>query len=519
LITVVDALQRNRRRHPDGIAVIDQHTTMTYGQLADRAWALARGLRGLGIEPGETVAVLTGNSAFAAETYLGIVAAGAVAAPCNWRWATPELVHGLDESRARVLLVERPFQDAADAALASGDLERINQVVTEGDAYEALLRPGGDPGVRPGGDDPNVVLFTGGTTGFSKGVLLSHRNVMANAVNEIVDTDMHAQDVTLLITPMFHSASLLCWFVPHLVLGATSVLIRQFDEDEAAATMARHRVTNCFLVPSMVRRMLGSGELTKHDLGAFERLYVGGSSFRLPDKEGVRDALPSASIYYQYGLTEAGPIVTRLRPEDMFDRELDGSIGFEFLLTEVRIEQPDGAPADDGEVGELAVHGPNVMLGYLGRPEATAEVLHDGWLRTGDLARRGPRGELWFHDRRKDMIKSGGENVYSAEVEQVLYAHPSVQEAAVLGVPSPDWDEEVRAVVALRPGAPEVSGAELQAHCRAHLAGYKVPKRIAVVAPSAIPVNASGKVVKAELRERFAWRDEEPSSEGAAPRG
>jgi acyl-CoA synthetase (AMP-forming)/AMP-acid ligase II len=282
--------------------------------------------------------------------------------------------------------------------------------------------------------------------------------------------------------------------------------------------MARHRVTNGFLVPNMVRRMVNSGELTRHDLRAFQRLYVGGSSFRLPDKEAVRDALPGASIYYQYGLTEAAPIVSRLRPEDMFDPELDGSIGFEFLLNEVEVRQEDGSPATAGEVGELCVRGPNVMLGYLGRPEATAAVLRDGWLGTGDLGRRGSRGELWFHDRRKDMIKSGGENVYSAEVEQVLYAHPSVQEAAVLGVASAVWDEEVRAVVCLRPGAPAASAAELQAHCRHFLAGYKVPKQIAVVDATAIPVSPSGKVLKTELRASFVWPDDAPD-EAADPRG
>jgi acyl-CoA synthetase (AMP-forming)/AMP-acid ligase II len=514
---VLDALRRNRRRHPDRPAVIDTRQTLTHAQLTDRAWALARGLLALGVAPGKTVAVVSGNSVFAAETYLGIVAAGAVAAPCNWRWATPELVHGLNESRAHIVLVEQPFADAVHAAMATGDVKRVARVVLEGDGYEALLRPGDDPGIAVGNDDGNVVLFTGGTTGFSKGVLLSHRNVMTNAFNEIIDTDMDERDVTLLITPMFHSASLLCWFLPHLVLGATSVLLREFDEAETAATMARHRVTNGFLVPNMVRRMVNSGELGRHDLRTFARLYVGGSSFRLPDKAAVRDALPAASIYYQYGLTEAGPIVSRLRPEDMFDPDLDGSIGFEFLLNEVEIRHDDGSPTADGEVGELCVRGPNVMLGYLGRPEATAEVLRNGWLRTGDLGRRGPRGELWFHDRRKDMIKSGGENVYSAEVEQVLYAHPSVQEAAVLGVASAAWDEEVRAIVTLRPGAPAVSATDLQAHCRAHLAGYKVPKQIAIVDAAAVPVNPSGKVLKTELRASFVWPDDPPTGAEGLP--
>jgi fatty-acyl-CoA synthase len=199
----------------------------------------------------------------------------------------------------------------------------------------------------------------------------------------------------------------------------------------------------------------------------------------------------------------------------MFDPDLDGSIGFEFILTEVAVQHDDGSVAGTDEVGELCVRGPNVMLGYLGRPEATADVLRGGWLHTGDLARRGERGELWFHDRLKDMIKSGGENVYSAEVEQVLYAHPAVHEAAVVGVASQNWDEEVRAIVALRPDVLAITEADLRAHCRRHLAGYKVPKRIAFVDASAIPVNASGKVLKSALRAEFAWPDDATST-GAA---
>jgi len=328
---------------------------------------------------------------------------------------------------------------------------------------------------------------------------------MANAIDEIVDTDMEPDDVTLLIAPMYHSASLLCWFLPHLVLGACSVFMRHFDEERAAALIARERVTNGFLIPNMVRRMLLSGAWERHRVDSFRRLYVGGATFRLPDKEAVRKVLPNTDIYYQYGLTEAGPIVTRLRPEDMFKPELDGSIGQEMLLNDVSIRDESGAEVSDGVAGEIWVRGPNVMLGYFNRPDATAAVLRDGWLRTGDVASR-RAGYFMFHDRLKDMIKSGGENVYSAEVEQALYTHPAVAEAAVLGVPSEQWDEEVRAVVALKPGS-TVAEKDLQEHCRRALAGYKVPKRILFVPLERIPVNPSGKIMKRELRQQNLWPD------------
>jgi acyl-CoA synthetase (AMP-forming)/AMP-acid ligase II len=251
--------------------------------------------------------------------------------------------------------------------------------------------------------------------------------------------------------------------------------------------------------------MLISGAWQRHSMGSFRRLYVGGATFRLPDKEAVRAVLPTVRIYFQYGLTEAGPIVTRLRPEDMFDPELDGSIGQEILLNDVSIQDEDGREVEDGIAGEICVRGPNVMLGYFNRPEATAAVFRNGWLRTGDLASR-KNGYFTYHDRLKDMIKSGGENVYSAEVEQALYSHPAVAEAAVIGVASHLWDEEVRAVVALKPGA-QASERDLQNHCRTRIAGYKVPKRILFVPLDQIPVNPSGKIMKRELRKRLLWPD------------
>ncbi len=252
------------------------------------------------------------------------------------------------------------------------------------------------------------------------------------------------------------------------------------------------------------RRLL-SRAWEHHRVDSFRRLYVGGATFRLPDKEAVRDVLLDTRIYYQYGLTEAGPIVTRLRPEDMFKPELDGSIGQEMLLNDVSIRDESGEEVADGVAGEIWVRGPNVMLGYFNRPDATATVLREGWLRTGDVASRRD-GYFMFHDRLKDMIKSGGENVFSAEVEQALYAHPAVAEAAVLGAPSDQWDEEVRAVVALKPGS-MVTEHDLQEHCRRTLAGFKVPKRVLFVPLDRIPVNPSGKIIKRELRQQELWPD------------
>ena len=506
MVTVLDVLRRNQARRPLAPAVVDENVRLTHGQLTARAWSVAQGLTRAGVQPGDTVGIFCGNGVFSAETTLGAMAAGAIAVPLNWRWSRPELEHGLSDSRARVVLADREFGPLISELAAGGRATTASRVVVEGDDYERFLGPPTMPDVSVGPDAPAVILYTGGTTGASKGVVLSHRNVMANAIDEIVDTDMVPDDITLLIAPMYHSASLLCWFLPHLVIGACSIFMRHFDEEHAAQLIEQERVTNGFFIPNMVRRMLISGSWERHRTDSFRRLYIGGATFRMPDKEAVREVLPTARIYYQYGLTEAGPIVTRLRPEDMFDAELDGSIGQEMLLNDVSIQDEDGREVGDGIAGEICVRGPNVMLGYFNRPEATAAVFRGGWLRTGDLASRLPRGYFMFHDRLKDMIKSGGENVYSAEVEQALYSHPAVAEAAVLGVASDEWDEEVRAVVALKPGR-QLDERGLQDHCRTLIAGYKVPKRILFVPLDQIPVNPSGKIMKRELRQRPLWPD------------
>jgi acyl-CoA synthetase (AMP-forming)/AMP-acid ligase II len=510
MLTVTGLLPTLHRRHTNQLAVTDDAGHLTYGELIDRAWALSRGLRDAGVRPGDTVGVLTGNSRFAAETYLGIAAAGAVAVLYNWRWAVPELVFGINDSRAEIVLVEEPWADRLGAAGDTGELESLTRVVAQGDNYEAFLQPGPAPEVEVGPDDPNVILYTGGTTGFSKGVVLSHANVLANAFNEIIDTDMERDDVTLLITPMFHSASLLCWFLPHIVLGARAVFVRDFDEEYVGEVMEREGVTNGFLVPNMVRRMLASGQFASRDLSTYRRMYVGGATLRLPDKLAVRETLPHTHLYYQYGLTEGGPIVSVLRPEDMYRDDVDGSIGKEFVLTTVSIRDPqtgDELPA--GEPGELCVSGPNVMQGYFGRKEDTEHALRGGWLHTGDIASRDDEGFIFFLDRLKDMIKTGGENVYSQEVEQVLYSHDGIVESAVIGVASAEWDEEVRAVVALREGH-ALTEDDIRGYCRGRLAGYKVPKRIAILPMSEMPVNPSGKIMKTQLRAQDLWDETGP---------
>ncbi len=508
MLTLVDFIRLNHRRHPDQIAVVDENKRLTHRELSERAWGLARGLREAGIQPGDRVGVLSGNSTFALETFLGIVAAGAVYVPFNWRWATDELVNGIALTKPTAVLVESEFKGAFAAARDTGRLHPGMLAYEQNEDYEALVVVGSSPGDAPvpAPLDPAVILFTGGTTGYSKGVVLSHQSVVVNATNELVDLGFgqSPDQVGLALVPLFHSASLLTVFAPHYLTGGKTVVMRRFDERSFGDVVQREQVTSTFIIPNMLRRLITAGVLLEPGVRCLRQIHSGGGLLPMPDKAAVRQALPGTQIFFRYGLTEAGPMVSRLHDKDIMRPDLDGSIGCEYTFVEVQIRDELDREVADGDLGEICVRGPGVMLGYFDQPEATATVLREGWLHTGDLAVRDKDGYLFFRDRAKDMIKTGGENVYAAEIEQMLYTHPAVMECGVLGVPSVEWDEEVRAVVAVRDGH-RVTQGELQAFLREHLAGYKVPKVIMFVPPERMPVNPSGKIVKGRLRELAGW--------------
>jgi len=500
-----DFIRLNRRRHGEVCAIADEQHRFTHRELSDRAFALAAGLRAYGVRPGDRVGVLAGNSCFALETFLGVVAAGAVYVPFNWRWAQNELVHGINLTRPSVLLIESDFDHALDGATGL-DCEFLR--FDQDDTYMQLLdHDPVEPEFTVNPDDPAVILFTGGTTGFSKGVVLPHRSVIFNAVNELADLAFGAgrSQVGLCTVPLFHSASLLTVFAPHYIAGGTTAVLRKFTEDGFAEIVERENVTSTFATPNMLRRLLTAGVLDRPAMRSLRQIHSGAGLLRMPDKLAIRAALPDVKLFFRYGLTEAGPMVSRLRDDDIMRPELDGSIGSEYTFVEVQIRDAFDKEVPDGELGEICVRGPGLMTGYFENPLATSDALRDGWLHTGDLAVRGAGGNLFFRDRAKDMIKTGGENVYASEIEQLLYTHPLVMECGVVGVPSEEWDEEVRAVVSLRPGS-DVGADELSAFLRQHLAGYKIPKKIVFVQPEQMPINASGKVVKSRLRAMVGWQ-------------
>ena len=507
--TIGEWIKLNHRRYPTREAVVDGTSRLTFGELAESAWSIGRGLRDAGVGAGDNVGVLAGNSVFNAETFFGVAAAGGTYVAYNWRWAPSELANGIKETGAKVILVEERMVSNAEEALeilgrTESDLPRL---VIQGAGIETLRTGSGPLDDVTTLDSPLCIIYTGGSTGTPKGVIISHRAAGSNAFNEMYDCGVgnRKEERGLIVTPFFHSAALLCWLVPHFIAGATSVIAEKFNEELIVDLVGRERITNTFLIPNMMRRLMENGVFADPAIRThLKAVHTGAGLLRMPDKQLFTDLLPGAELYYRYGLTEAGPMVTRLRPEDMLDPSVDGSIGTEYLLAEAQLQDPSGDPVAPGELGEICVRGPSLMTGYYGRPEATAEAFRGGWLHTGDLAVQDERGYYFFRDRLKEMIKTGGENVYSAEIEQALYLHPAVLEAVVVGVPDPRWDEEVRAVVVLRSGA-NASSADLSSFLRGHLAGYKIPKQIVFMGADQLPRTAAGKLVKVQLKTNLGW--------------
>ncbi len=511
--TLGDWIRLSAGRHPAREAFVGADGRVSFGEARERAARLAKGLRAAGIQPGGTVGVLAGNSVFNAEVFLGVGLTGALYGAYNWRWAAAELAQGIEESKASLVIVEETHEpllaNALDILSAKSDTHKPPRVVRQGEVD--ALRAGSaevEDWARP--EDGLCLIYTGGSTGFSKAVVISHAAATANAINERMDCMIGALPAErgLMSTPMFHSAGLLTWLVTHFMSGKTTILLEKFNSETFVETVGREKATNTFMIPNMMRGLLQTGAFEDPDVqNSFRALHTGAGLLRMPDKERFCAAMPHARLYFRYGLSEAGPMVTRLLHEDILDPAVDGSIGQEYTFVESRVmsfEDPDQI-AKPGELGEIVVRGPSVMSGYYGHPRATAETMRGGWLHTGDLAVRDERGYYFFRDRMKELIKSGGENVYCVEVEQALYLHPAVLEAAVVGVADPTWGEEVRAVVSLREGA-TATEAELVSFLRQHIAGFKIPKKWAFLEAEKIPRSGAGKLVKARLKDTLGWR-------------
>lgn len=512
-------LDRAAALYGDQIAVTADEWSITYGQLAVRTAALGAGLTALGIVPQERVAVLGANSAAHLECWLGIPASGRVIADLNTRLAVDELAFLIDDCEARLLI-----HDAANSGVAAELRERCptletlvldGRVTSRSDAttYAELLGTGEVPATSEpeiGADTLAAISYTGGTTGRPKGVMLSHGNLATNALHNLIVTKHRADDVFLHVCPMFHVAGIANVFAATWA-GARQVVLPRFDAGAVARVIEAEQVTLTTLVPTMLARLLDHLEETPSDLSSLRNLHYAASPISPELQRRVCETL-SCEIAQMYGMTEAAPSVTTLSPE-VHRRGLAGhepergrlaSMGVPIVGVSAEIRDSNGVRAPTGQIGEVWVRGPNVMLGYWGRSEATAAALVDGWYRTGDAAYADVDGYLFMVDRLKDMIISGGENVYSIEVEHALVEADGVLEAAVFGVPDPQWGERVHAAVVLDPTAQWTEDA-LREHCRERIAGFKVP-RSWTFRSEPLPKSGAGKILKTTLREPF-WAD------------
>ncbi len=492
MYTMRDPVRRATQLFGDREAVVFGDVRRSYAEFGSRVLKVA-GLLSEITEPGDRVALWALNSDRYLELFIGIPSAGRAIVPHNTRWAEPELAYATADAGARVLISDR------DPGGLGELVERVIRLDTG--EYDALVAgaPEMEPDISP--DTLAGLFYTGGTTGTSKGVMLTHANLMANAVHTQLSQPLAADDRYLTIAPMFHAAGVYCALVLPWV-GAANVILPGFEPAASLDVIEREAITCAIAVPTMLAAMCETQAASPRDVSTLRWLSHGASPVAL---EVLRraDALFGCELIHLYGATELSPLATIFRHEEQhIDSERAKSCGPPPPGVDLRIVRTDGSELPAGEPGEVAVRGPNVMAGYWNKPAETAAALLDGgWYRTGDVGYVDADGYLFLVDRAKDMIVSGGENVYCTEVEDALYTHPGVLEATVFGIPDAQWGEAVHAVVVPRDGA-EVDEAGLIAHCRGVIAGYKTPKSIAFqVEP--LPKSGPGKVLKRVLREPY----------------
>jgi long-chain acyl-CoA synthetase len=501
-----DTVLTGAERHPDRPAVLFNDTVITYGELSRRVSRLARALRARGAGPGRRVALLLPNAPETIVAYYGAVAAGATVVPANPLLKAPELAYMWGDSDAGIAIVAAPLLAAAREALASLRGARLLVALGERSAVpEDVLTlselvagvedaPLGDSG--PKESDPAVCLYTSGTTGKPKGALLSHHNLLVNCRQVAAALQMTPEDNMLCVLPLFHSFGGTVGQNTPLFAGARLTLVESFHPLRVLEVIERARPTVLPGVPAMYAAILQIPAERKPDLSSLRACFSGGAPMPLAVMEAFEKRF-GAPILEGDGPTECSP-VTSVNP--LGGVRKCGTIGLPIEGVEMKIVDDQDGELPDGQIGEIVVRGENVMLGYLNQPEATAEALRGGWYHTGDLGKRDSDGYFSIVDRKKDMLIVGGINVYPREVEEVLYTHPAVADAAVIGAPDALRGEVPLAVVALKAGA-QATAAELASFCRERLANFKVPRK--VVFRESLPRSATGKILKRLLRKEL----------------
>jgi len=509
---VIEAVRSRAAEHASRVAVIDGSVRLTHAELWQRVDQLSNAFIMAGLRKGERLLAWLPNAYQAIEAELACLQSGGVWVTLNAALTWPEVAAMIASTEPRLFVVSKALTAKIPAGNADAQriLDQMTTLVVGGDPlglgsfdYESALRAGARerPRVEVGPEDLLRLRYTSGTTGTAKAAMIAHSAYLASLETMLSELpDLTPADRVLHASPLTHASA--AYMYPMLWCGGASVLVAKFDADEVLEIIERERITIMFAVPTVLYRFGESKAFQTRDLSSLRSVSYGAAPTPPEVLKPVLARLPGKLLHI-YGLTEAlHPVTTLKREQHVPGNRRLGSIGKPTILCEMRVAKEDGSDAGVDEVGEFWVRGPITMRGYWRDPEGSAELMRGEWIATGDLGYCDAEGYYWIVDRKKDVIISGGFNVYSSEVEAVLMEHPAVLEAAVIGVPHQDWGEEVHAVVGLKPGM-KVDEAGLIAHCRERLAGYKTPKAVTVM-EDGLPRNSTGKVLKSRLGEILA---------------
>jgi len=491
-LNLASLLTESADRSPDAPAIRLGEGELSYAELDDRSARLATLLREKGVGQGDRIGVMLPNVPEFPVAYYGVLRAGGIVVPMNVLLKEREIAFYLEDSGAKLLLAWHGFAEEARAGAADAGAELVEVEPAALAAMLAELEP--SPGVADTAeDDIAVLLYTSGTTGKPKGAELTHLNLARNAeISSRTTCEVGAGDVVLGALPLFHSFGQTVGMNASLRVGACLTLVPKFDPGDALATMQRDRVTHFYGVPTMFGALLHHPERERFDASALRTCVTGGASMPVEVLRGFEEAF-GAKVLEGYGLSETSPVASSNHPD--MERK-PGSIGTPIEGVEMRVLDENDEPVEQGSVGEIVIRGHNIMKGYWQRPEATAEAMRGGWFHSGDMARVDEDGYFYIVDRKKDLIIRGGYNVYPREVEEVLYEHPKIREAAVVGVPHDEWGEEIGAAVVLHEGE-ELGPEEVSAYVKDRIAAYKYPRVVWFL--DDLPKGPTGKILKREI--------------------
>lgn len=511
--TFADVIYRNSLLYPGKEAFVCGPERVSFSDFNERVNRLIHGLQGLGIKKGDVVGILSWNMLEYCETFGAAMKGGFVIAHLNPRLKAEELIHVINDSRAKVLCLGPEFVETVNNIRKR--ISRTKNFVIFGDAeggmpaYRELMKAGSaeEPEATVQEEDPLVIFYTSGTTGIPRGAIYSHRQKLENTTIKALDIGVEFGDRHLVVLPMFHvGGDSHIW--PFFLMGGCNVILPSpsFDPAETLKTIADERITDVHIVPTQLVALLNFPDIKKYDLHRLKRVWYAASPM---PTEVLRQGLSAfGPIFLQgYGLTESGPHSTVLRQAhhreamaDKGDTSVLASCGQPCLGVHMRIVDEAGKDLEPGKIGEIIIKSKRIMREYWHKPEDTKEAVRDGWFYTGDMGYYDHMGFIYIADRKKDMIVSGGENIFPKEVEEVLYKHPAVREAAVIGIPDTYWVEKVHALVVLKENA-EATEEEIINFCKAHIANYKTPKGVEFV--ESLPKNPQGKILKREIRKRY----------------